>query len=352
MACYHPLKAWQVGIHEKTGKPKYKITSYETEYLYYSKIHNKYLEIKEPFIRESFYTDDYVNFHFITEYIEVPCGKCVGCRLKYSRDWANRCMLEAQYHESNYFITITYNDDNIPTGEYIDKETGEIKESHSLQKRDFQLFMKRLRKNYQYDNKIRFFASGEYGDQTARPHYHMIAFGLKLDDLKLYKKSKHGFDYYTSDFLDSCWKKGFVIVTNISWDTCAYVARYVMKKQNGQNFEIYDDFNISPEFSLMSRKPGIARQYLDDHPEIYDYDEIIYSTSSGGKKTKPPRYFDKIFQEDFPDIFDNVKNKRIEVAESLKEFKKTHSSLPYAQLLEVEERNKKAQIKSLKRSSI
>ena len=127
--------------------------------------------------------------------IQIPCGKCIGCRLEYSRQWANRCMLELQYHDSAYFVTLTYNEEHVPrTGLH-----GEM----SLRKRDFQLFMKRLRKKYS-DDRIRFYAAGEYGTTTQRPHYHAILFGLHLDDLQVYK-SKDSYKYFTSPGLQRVW---------------------------------------------------------------------------------------------------------------------------------------------------
>ena len=114
--------------------------------------------------------------------VPLPCGQCIGCRIDYSRQWANRCLLELKYHDSAWFCTFTYDDDHVPRTYYPDPETGEAIPALTLQKRDFQLLMKRIRKKFEND-KIRFFMSGEYGSQTFRPHYHAILFGLHLDDL-------------------------------------------------------------------------------------------------------------------------------------------------------------------------
>ena len=237
MACYHPLKGYEVGL-TKNNKTKYHITSYETD----------------------MYNLDGSKM----EYIEIPCGKCIGCRLAYSRMWADRCLAEATLHESSYFVTLTYNDDNLPDS--INPETGEIGQYKTLVKRDMQLFMKRLRKNYKYDNKIRFFLAGEYGSQTARPHYHALLFGLKLDDMQLYKKTPMGFNLYTSEFLNKVWEyKGYVIVAEVTWETCAYTARYIMKKQNGEGVIWFEENGIQQEFTLMSRKPGIAKEFYEQN---------------------------------------------------------------------------------------
>lgn len=105
-------------------------------------------------------------------------------------------MLELQYHDSSYFVTLTYDDLHVPKSYYPDPETGEAHTSFTLCKRDFQLWMKRLRKKFS-DDKIRFFACGEYGGQTKRPHYHVIVFGLHLNDLVKYKTVQEGDSYYT-----------------------------------------------------------------------------------------------------------------------------------------------------------
>ena len=156
-------------------------------------------------------------------------------------------------------------------------------------KRDFQLLMKRIRFKFS-DDKIRFFMSGEYGSQTFRPHYHAILFGLHLDDLKPYKTVKEAGEYYTyynSESLQECWPYGYVVVGEVTWESCAYTARYVMKKLKGKEAKFYEEHNIQPEFTLMSRKPGIARRYYDEHPDIYEQDKINVSTPKGGKSFRP-----------------------------------------------------------------
>lgn len=98
--------------------------------------------------------------------IQIPCGQCIGCRIDYSRQWANRCMLELQYHDSAYFCTFTYDDDHVPQSWYADPETGEAHPSLTLCKRDFQLLMKRIRKRFS-DDSIRFFANRVTGEMRS-----------------------------------------------------------------------------------------------------------------------------------------------------------------------------------------
>jgi hypothetical protein len=285
---------------------------------------------------------------------KLPCGQCIGCRLDYSRQWANRCMLELQYHDSSFFVTLTYDDEHVPRSYYSDPETGEAFTSLTLVKRDFQLFMKRLRKRFSNDH-IRFFMSGEYGGTTFRPHYHAIIFGLHLDDLQVYKRSPQGFTYYNSPSLQSCWCDkdgkpiGFAVVAEVTWETCAYTARYVMKKLKGAEADFYTNFNIQPEFTLMSRKPGIARQYYDEHPEIYDHEYINISTDKGGRRFRPPRYYDKLFDLENPERMQEIKDIRKKMAVEAQKAKLQRTSLAPEHLLEVEERSKERQIKSLRR---
>lgn len=169
MSCFHPQNAVVLGIDPQTGKKALKFLG----------------------------TDVVASLRYPgKEVIQLPCGQCIGCRIDRSRQWANRCMLELQYHDSAYFVTLTYDDFHIPKAYYPDPETGEVHTSYTLCKRDFQLWMKRLRKKFS-DDKIRFFACGEYGGQTKRPHYHAIVFGLHLNDLVKYKTVKEGDSYYT-----------------------------------------------------------------------------------------------------------------------------------------------------------
>lgn len=320
-----------------TGKPHYKIIPYNERYL----------------------QDDYVKDKVIT----IPCGQCVGCRLAYSREWANRCMLEMQYHDSAYFVTLTYDDDHIPRSYYPDPETGEAMVSYTLKKRDVQLFMKRLRKA-KSDDKIRFFAAGEYGDQTFRPHYHLIIFGLHLDDLTPYKQSPQGHQYYNSPCIQRAWSVvvtrkdsitplavpiGYAVVSEVTWETCAYVARYTMKKLRGNDAEFYRKFNLQPPFSLMSRKPGIGREYYDNHPDLYKYEYINLSTKEKGLKFRPPKYYDRLYDLEYPEASAEMKEYRKKAAEAAKELKLRKTNVGYLEMLQSEEAALKNRIKPLER---
>lgn len=285
------------------------------------------------------------------ERIQIPCGKCDGCRLDHSRQWANRCMLELQYHKSSYFVTLTYDDQHVPWNMNPDVLTGEVRPAQTLDKRDWQLFMKRLRKAKEPEQ-LRFFMAGEYGSTTLRPHYHAIIFGLALSDLVPWSRTKHGDTLFRSAELERLWSKGFVTVGHVSWKSCAYVARYVMKKAHGNDAKYFEDLGMLPEFTLQSRRPGIARQYYDQHPDLYDSEYINVSTEDGGQKFPPPKYFDRLKAEDDPEFIEALKKKRRDFAEAAMKAKLEKTSLDEHDYLTVAESANASKIKSLRRDQI
>jgi hypothetical protein len=154
--------------------------------------------------------------------LSLPCGQCVGCRLERSRQWAVRCMHEAQMHTSNCFITLTY------APEFI-REAKDL----SLNYEHFQLFMKRLRKRFT-GKTIRFYMAGEYGELRDRPHFHACIFGLDFEDKKFLKRTETGSILYTSKILEELWPYGYSSIGDVNFESAAYVARYIMKKVNGK----------------------------------------------------------------------------------------------------------------------
>lgn len=368
MPCYQPL--WAIpDINPRTGKP-YLTKNGKTKYHIFGS--------EKPLLDDP---------HLIT----IPCGKCIGCRLEYSRQWANRCLLEMKEHDSAYFVTLTYNDWHVPISHYIDQTTGEFCDVQTLRKRDYQLFMKRLRKAFP-DQQIRFYAAGEYGPKTYRPHYHAILFGLKLDDLEPYGMSDQNYPYYWSRSLQKVWddgenlqnlyekvekkplqvyqnvlqyiqgckesitpltSRGFVLVANVSWETCAYVARYVTKKLTGEVASFYKEHNIEPPFSLMSRKPGIGRGYYDSNLDsLYDYDYINVSTRQGGVKFRPPRYFNRLLETDNPELSEKLRETRKNLAKEISRCKLSQTDKRYMNMLDTEEEVKQEAVKTLRRSQL
>ncbi len=270
MACFHPLKGYRGRINSNGKRPI----------------------VFNP-------SQGYVDLPVL-----VPCGQCIGCRLESSRQWAIRCLHEASLHERNSFVTLTYNDDNLP-------------EDRSLSIRHLQLFMKRLRK--QYGAGIRFYACGEYGEKLGRPHYHLCLFNFEPPDKKLHKQI-NGKNLYTSKSLDQIWGKGFTLTGDVTFQSAAYVARYIMKKINGSeatlHYETVDSEtgeiqNIKPEFTTMSRRPGIGTNWLRKFStDVYPDDFIVVN----GKKMRPPRFYDKQFEITNQDDFLLLKRRRTRAA--------------------------------------
>lgn len=288
--------------------------------------------------------------------IKIPCGQCVECRLKNSRDWANRCMLETKNHSDNYFITLTYAPEHLPIANKIDLSTGEVlpEESGTLKPKDLQDFMKRLRRHWEYKygvTGIKFYACGEYGEQYARPHYHAIIFGLPIYDLKADHKSKKGNMNYTSDEIEKIWNKGRIAIGSVTWDSCAYTARYILKKITGKHSkELYEIIGKEKEFVRMSRNPGIAKDYyLKNKDKIYETDELFVNTNKGVKRVKPARYFDKLFDIDEPERMQSIKDNRQYMAELMEKSKWNNTDIDRNEALQNSYISKDLAYKSLKR---
>lgn len=231
---------------------------------------------------------------YIDMEVKVPCGRCIGCRLEYSRQWAIRCVHEAQLHKHNAFITLTYND------EYLPKDG-------SLKKKHFQDFMKRLRKELdKQDIKIRYYHCGEYGEQLMRPHYHAIIFGYNFPDRKLFTV-RRGVRLYRSEMLERLWPFGFSTVGDVTFESAAYVARYVLKKMTGDIAE--EHYNgKQPEYTTMSRRPGIGHDWLMKYKDdVYNYDYVVIRNNI---KCRPPKYYDDIYDSLDPKKFEKIKIKR------------------------------------------
>lgn len=302
MSCYHPLLGYKVGVHP-SGKPKYQIVP-------------NYNGVADPEIAKKF--DGYS--------IVVPCGHCIGCRLDKSREWADRMMLELQHTGKAIFLTLTYSNEGLdPENQeklYNMSDDGCVwfgdfaVPELSLRKRDWQLFMKRLRKYFE-PKELRFYASGEYGEATHRPHMHAIIFGLDLEDIKdkVYKFSNEfGDPIFSSRILEeTIWKKGMVRIANVSWKTCAYVARYVMKKQYGpERKNAYDSLHVEQPFGLMSRRPGLAGYYYSDDGRVFDPDKVNEVVVDHGEPIKIPipKYFIRKLEESDPEKYTELKKQR------------------------------------------
>lgn len=289
---------------------------------------------------------------------KIPCGQCIGCRLDYSREWANRITLEAKKYKDNlcWFITITYDDEHLPLNQVKNEKTGEIIQGATLCKKDLTDFIKRLRRHYEYNynhQNIRFYAAGEYGETTKRPHYHICFFNLPIyTELKKLKNNELGQCIWTNEEIEKIWGKGFIAIAKQSWETAAYTARYMLKKQKGENADwYYKSQAIIPEFTQMSRKPGIAKDYYEKNKEkIYQNDEITLLTGNKVRNIKPPKYYDNLYDIENHNEMEEIKlNRRIN-AQKRSEMELTHTTKTEAELRKIKENNTKQRIKKLKRS--
>jgi len=243
--------------------------------------------------------------------IELPCGQCVGCRLERSRQWAIRCIHEASLHEENCFITLTF------SPEHLEKREN----PWSLRKKDFQDFMKRTRKHFG-SKKVRFFHCGEYGEKYGRPHYHALLFGVDFDDKRLHRVI-NGHRLYVSPTLEKLWPFGYSSIGNVTFESAAYVARYIMKKVNGdladEHYTVVDPETgellgkKEPEYTTMSRRPGIASAWFDRFADdVYPSDFVTVR----GKKMRPPKFYDRLMEETRPYEMEDIKNLRVENAKA------------------------------------
>jgi len=210
-------------------------------------------------------------------------------------------------HEENSFITLTYSDQYLP-------------ENNSLNHKDVQLFLKNLRRNlwYHHKKKIRYYMCGEYGENFGRPHYHIVLFGHQFEDKKYFFTSNSGSRVYTSQTLEDLWGKGHTSIGDVTFESAAYVARYVMKKITGEQAKTHYGETTSqetgeiklkktPEYNKMSLKPGIGQTWLDKfHPDVYPSDQVIIRN----KPTKPPRFYDKKYSLFKPLEFEEIQHNR------------------------------------------
>lgn len=304
MPCYRPLEAWQTVQGEVVFKKGQGSRHYDIQ-------------------RE----------------LNLACGQCVGCKLERSRQWAVRCTHEKQIHEESSFLTLTYRDGELPPGD-------------SLDHRDIQLLLKKLRRhavrtlprskippsrrvstrktawrsNYEIQkrlgkikiNYLRYYMCGEYGPKTLRPHYHMILFGHWFGDSKKHTVSRSATrdTIYKSETLNKIWGKGDCYIGEVTFESAAYVARYIMKKINGplaeKHYEKIDAdtgeiIKRQPEYTRMSLKPGIgAKWYKKYKADIYPQGTVL----ARGHKSKSPKYYDKLYEKEQPLQYEDLQWER------------------------------------------
>lgn len=236
------------------------------------------------------------------------------------------------FHELSVFLTLTYNKESIP-------------KDGSLDKRHFQLFMKRLRK--QHVGKIKFFHCGEYGDELGRPHYHAILFGISFADKRFHSTTRRGDTLWTSKLLDSIWGLGHCYIGTVTNESAGYVARYCLKKVNGERaYDHYLRFNrdtgevihLQPEYITCSK--GIGLQWYETYGEqTHARDAVVIK----GKKSPVPKYYDRKLDEVDPGRLEKIKEDR-----KTRALEDKANNTPSR--LRVREEIKKAQMGTLKRT--
>lgn len=220
---------------------------------------------------------------YVDRPLELPCGQCIGCRVERSRQWALRCVHEAQMHKANSFLTLTYD------GEHLPSDGG-------LHVEDWQRFAKRARKAF---GPFRFFHCGEYGEENSRPHYHACVFGLDFSADRIPLRRPGGRDpLFFSPSLSRVWGMGHVAVGDLTYESAAYVSRYVCKKLTGPEGEAAYSrtcprtgraWRVAAPYVTMSRRPGVGSTWFDRFGgDVYPSDEVVHM----GRRFRPPRFYD------------------------------------------------------------
>lgn len=362
MQCSHPL----IRVAYKTPDMKKSVTIKiigslkDGDLKHYQELNEKHRSLPANTKEWDFGTNNYIYPHYL-EYQQIPCGNCMPCRLNYSKQWAIRSVLESTLWEENYFVTFTYNEDNLPRrDEFTDQwgyswyDEGNCWNGY-LKDTDMTKLLKDVREYWRTHfnhTGIRFYYCGEYGTQNFRPHFHalMFNFPIKPQLLKFYKNTPDGNQLYTCPLLEKIWGKGFVVIGQFTWETAAYTARYVTKKWKGETSPIhYGILGQEPEFCRMSRMPGIAKPYFDKHKEqIYSLDEIVLKTTKQKVLSlKPPKYYDKLYDIEYPEDMQRIKALRKFNAEQAAKLKDSTTTLSREQQLELEERQLLFKTKSL-----
>lgn len=230
--------------------------------------------------------------------IKLPCGKCPECCKDYYTSWATRGHRELSQWDTSLFLTLTYNEENLP-------------ENNSLNKKEVQDFIKRVKKHFNStkENPIRQIYCGEYGTQTHRPHYHVILFNCDFVDRKKWRKTEKGHQVYTSETLTRLWGKGNAEFGFAESASIAYLFKYILKKKTRREKKnplvIERDgmtYEVEHEFIEASRNPGIGA-HLRGSKSL----NKGYLTVDGVKK-KIPKYYMEDLRKNDPERYDELSN--------------------------------------------
>lgn len=234
----------------------------------------------------------------------LPCRQCIGCRLEKSRQWATRLLHETEFHKGAIFLTLTYDENNVP-------------KNGSLNKTHLRTFFNDLRSRNSYygKDKIKYFACGEYGDRTGRPHYHAALYGgLSVHDplCDPEEPSRSGDPQYSHPDLSKVWTHGRHRFSAHNFETAAYVARYVLKKISGVSSALHYG-ERTPEFQSCSN--GLGKGHFQSWlPDIYPSDHVVLPERGA---FMPPPYYDRLLEKVDPVLFQKVKKSRAEAQEKM-----------------------------------
>lgn len=278
-----------------------------------------------------------MNMKIKNRYQIIPCGKCIGCRLEKRRQWAIRATLEAKTHKENIFATLTYRDDALVIG----YQHPTLVEEHLTK------FWKRLRQELirnpqkftkESESELRYLASGEYGDESNRPHYHALVFGLDFKDKTIQQKNGDNFLYH-SDTLDSIWTYGYCTIGDVSFSSASYVAKYAMKNDSHHK-DMWSEIGVEPQFCRMSRRPALALKWFETwHKDVYPSDELVINN----QKMSSIKYFDNIYASG---------NELLMHALKLNRQKKLSAQNTSKKQLQIKKTVKLAQLKTGKKNSL
>jgi len=240
--------------------------------------------------------------------VAIPCGCCIGCKMEYSRQWAVRCMHESSLHLYNSFITLTFEDKYLdPKTRFTPDQSAKLQDQgvnlspESLVTADYQNFMKRFRKEIS-PHKIRFYHCGEYGEKNNRPHHHALIFGYTFTD-KILISSRGNHKLYRSPLLEKLWPFGISVIGQVTFESASYVARYINKKQKTEHYG-----ELKPPYVTMSRKPGIAKAWIEKwSKDVYNHDCVV----TDGFEGKPPKFYDKHLEEINGSLHKKIKKQRL-----------------------------------------
>lgn len=223
--------------------------------------------------------------------MKIPCGQCIGCRLEKSKEWAIRCVHESMMWDENCFLTLTYDEEHLPKNKSVDK-------------RDLQKFFKRLRKKYE-PKIIRYYACSEYGEETLRPHYHAALFNHDFTDKQEWKNTPGGV-LYVSKEANEIWRLGNVIVGTLTFESAAYIARYIAKKITGKMANDHYGVRELPS-QYMSRRYGLGKAWTECYgKELLESGSVVVR----GVECKQPRFYDNILERVDPESLRTIKERR------------------------------------------